>query len=308
MSNGRDDEVDMGRALIDDAAAERLLGGLVTPEDAPPGYAGVAALVQAATGPALPRELAGQAAVISACAAAVLCALEQTPTRQRRPMFARLLSAKVAAVAAATVLGATAAAAATGGLPPQAQTAVSAAASHVGISIPSGAGTGATTVSASDKPEGATSRPGQAGAGAGPDAHADFGLCTAFLAGPGDGGATSTTDTSTTSAKASSAAFSRLIGAHGGTAASTTAYCKGIIGAHQAAHPGADAPDQTGDAPGAGHAHPPASTPNTGGTGTAGQASGGSDAHGATASGGASGGEPSHQANRGNGAGNEHRP
>jgi hypothetical protein len=52
-----------GPALIDaldDNTAERLVRGRVSPDDAPPGYAGVARVLQAAAGPAVPEELAGQ--------------------------------------------------------------------------------------------------------------------------------------------------------------------------------------------------------------------------------------------------------
>ena len=52
-----------GPALIDaldDNTAERLVRGRVSPDDAPPGYAGVAKVLQAAAGPAVPEELAGQ--------------------------------------------------------------------------------------------------------------------------------------------------------------------------------------------------------------------------------------------------------
>jgi hypothetical protein len=52
-----------GPALIDaldDDTAERLVRGRVSPDDAPPGYAGVARLLQAAAGPPVPEELAGQ--------------------------------------------------------------------------------------------------------------------------------------------------------------------------------------------------------------------------------------------------------
>jgi hypothetical protein len=45
---------------LDDDTAERLLGGRVDPEDAPPGYAEVASLLRAAAGPPGPEELAGE--------------------------------------------------------------------------------------------------------------------------------------------------------------------------------------------------------------------------------------------------------
>ena len=51
-------------------------------------------------------------------------------------MLAKLLTAKVAAIAAVTMLGATGAAAATGNLPTPAQNSVATALSHVGVDLP----------------------------------------------------------------------------------------------------------------------------------------------------------------------------
>jgi hypothetical protein len=45
--------------------AERLLAGLLDPEDAPPGYAEVARVLRAAAGPPCPDELAGQPAALA---------------------------------------------------------------------------------------------------------------------------------------------------------------------------------------------------------------------------------------------------
>jgi hypothetical protein len=95
---------------LDDDTAERLLDGRVDPEDAPPGYAEVAALLRAATAPAEPDELAGQPAAMAAFRAA-----GGRPARRRRR---RVL---VAAVAIAGALFAGGAAAATGALPAAAE-------------------------------------------------------------------------------------------------------------------------------------------------------------------------------------------
>ena len=51
---------------LDDDTAERLLGGRLPPEDAPPSYAEVARFLRAAAGPPTPRELAGQPAALAA--------------------------------------------------------------------------------------------------------------------------------------------------------------------------------------------------------------------------------------------------
>jgi hypothetical protein len=50
---------------LDDDTAERLVAGRVGPDDAPPGYAGVASVLQAAAGPAEPEELAGREAALA---------------------------------------------------------------------------------------------------------------------------------------------------------------------------------------------------------------------------------------------------
>ena len=52
--------------LLDDDTAERLLGGRLPPEDAPPSYAEVARFLRAAAGPPTPGELAGQPAALAA--------------------------------------------------------------------------------------------------------------------------------------------------------------------------------------------------------------------------------------------------
>ena len=50
---------------LDADTAERLLSGRLDPDDAPPGYAEVARLLQAASGPADPAEVVGEAAAMS---------------------------------------------------------------------------------------------------------------------------------------------------------------------------------------------------------------------------------------------------
>ena len=72
-----------GRSLADplDAdTAERLVAGRVGPDDAPPGYAGVARVLQAAAGPARPEELAGREAAL-----ALFRAYGPSPGRRHRP-------------------------------------------------------------------------------------------------------------------------------------------------------------------------------------------------------------------------------
>ena len=55
---------------LDDDTAERLLAGHLHPEDAPPGYAEVARVLQAAAGPPAREELAGEEAALAGFRAA----------------------------------------------------------------------------------------------------------------------------------------------------------------------------------------------------------------------------------------------
>src|SRR5581483_11651780 len=127
----------MGWTRLDHRTADRLAGGAVTPEDAPPGWTGVAELLQAALSSA-PAELepVREAATVASMRAILLGhPVPVTPTG-RKQVLAKVLTIKVAALSGAVVLGGGVAAAATGSLPAPAQDAVSSALSHVGISVP----------------------------------------------------------------------------------------------------------------------------------------------------------------------------
>jgi hypothetical protein len=135
-------------------------------------------------------------------------------------MLAKLLSAKVVAIAATAILGVAGAAAATGELPSQAQTTVSNALSHVDISVPKHGN------SSSHGPGGGHGKSASHKADSqGANPNADFGHCTAFLA--------HHTTTSSTVPSDGSTTFSALIAGHGGTVASTIDYCKTVVAAHK---------------------------------------------------------------------------
>ena len=74
----------MGRHLLDEHTADRLLSGVLAPEDAPPGYAAVAALLVAVRQPPTPQELARCADTVLAMAEAVAVAGAPAPPRQMR--------------------------------------------------------------------------------------------------------------------------------------------------------------------------------------------------------------------------------
>jgi hypothetical protein len=200
----------MSRFPLDDATAERLLTGRLSPEDAPPGFAGLAGLVWAATGPADPAELASESQVVSAAVAAVHSASSNRPiTRRRTSMLAKLLSAKVAAVAVTSAIGAAAAA---GTLPNSAQNAVSSALSNIGISVPDSSGNAKET--AHDRSDGHIQNS---------QVLADFRKCTAFLSGPSVSARTDGASHDDGSDLSASTA------AHGGSVQSTTAYCRAVV-------------------------------------------------------------------------------
>lgn len=119
---------------LDENTAERLLSGALQPDDVPPGYAGVAHLLDAARPTTVP----------SSPPTALLAALAEgaanSTTPRRKSMLAQLFSAKVATLAVgALAVSATGAAAATGNLPPAAQDRVAAVADHVGLELPTSA-------------------------------------------------------------------------------------------------------------------------------------------------------------------------
>ncbi len=96
---------------LDRVTAERLLDGRLDGGCLPPAYAAVRNLLQAARSPALPSELAAEAAAVAAFRARPLI-----PTRRPR-VLAKVLTVKAAVVAASALSVAGVAAAATGSLP-----------------------------------------------------------------------------------------------------------------------------------------------------------------------------------------------
>jgi hypothetical protein len=96
---------------------DRVLAGRLDEADAPPGYAGVARLVAAATPPIDPGELAGKQAVVAEFVA-LARARPPTPSPRRAGVRSRLVRVKATAVVVAAVLSiGGVAAAATGHLP-----------------------------------------------------------------------------------------------------------------------------------------------------------------------------------------------
>jgi hypothetical protein len=203
---------------LDHDTADRLLAGRLDPADAPPGYAAVVKVVNAATAPATTEDLAGEP---EAVAQFVAMARSGSPTRasttRRAGVPSRLLTVKAAAAVLAAALSIGGVAAATGVFPGPAKP----PAGH-GPDTP-GCGS-ATTPGRSDAATTTTTAAGEAGSrehggdtATGPDASgpARNGLCQAWLAGQGNDHGT----------REDSPAFRALAAAAGG-ADKIAAYCQ----------------------------------------------------------------------------------
>ena len=228
MSSRRDLEGEMSRNPIDDGTAERLLAGGLSPEDAPPGYAGMAELLRATRAPGTQGELAGEPALVAAMAEVVrsVPGIRHTPLR-RKKMLSKVLTAKAASVFAASVLGATAAAAATGNLPAPAQNAISSAASSVGVNVPNKHANAHAKANAARHGHHGQAGPNGSnpGNGPGPNGSNDFGLCTAFLA--HFNGTTTTTNGNDNWMDAKP--FKALLAAHGNSVDATKTACQTVV-------------------------------------------------------------------------------
>jgi hypothetical protein len=138
MTPWDDFQDEMRGPMLDQDTCDRLLAGLVHPDDAPPGYADVARVLRAAGAPSTAEEIARQEQAVAAAARIVSHrpTHRTVPSTRRSAMRSRFFRAKVAGlVVAGTVLGTTGLAAA-GVLPDAAQNAASTVLSKVGISVP----------------------------------------------------------------------------------------------------------------------------------------------------------------------------
>src|SRR5437763_12926527 len=98
----------MGGNLLDERTADRLLSGVLAPEDAPPGYSEVTALLAAVRQPPTPQELAACSTTVVAMAENLTRAAAgaETPPMQgrRRAGLSRLLRPRIAATLTAGAL------------------------------------------------------------------------------------------------------------------------------------------------------------------------------------------------------------
>lgn len=152
----------MERLPIDLGTADRLLTGSVAPEDAPPGYEVVAALlVQTATG-SLTTELPREAETIAAAAAIVRSSQTQLSERPRRSIVRRMKLAS--ALVTAALVGATGLAFA-GSLPGAAQDIASEMLAKAGINVPGPNGNAGDHPATRGNSEGTTSEVSTSGKG-----------------------------------------------------------------------------------------------------------------------------------------------
>ena len=238
------------RLALDQGMAERLLTRRLARADAPPAYARVADLLAAASAPPDAEELAGEAAVVAAFAAAVRSRPVRLHTPRRSRVFAKLLTAKAAAVALGVLAAGGVAAAATGTLPAPAQ--------QVAHAV---FGSATSTASSATTPTTTAARAHAVGPdAAGPAAQ---GLCRAWAAGQGG----------QHGKKLDAVAFAALAKA-AGSSGNVAAYCAQVTsstggpGQGQGGPPGSLPPASTGGH-GQGQGGPPSSLPpaSTGGHG-----------------------------------------
>ena len=140
----------MGRHLLDEHTANRLLSGVLAPDDAPPGYAAVAALLVAVRQPPTPQELAAASRTVVAMAEAIARnaagAETQSVQGRRRAGLSRLLRPRIAATLMAGALALFGGLAEAGALPGPMQHAAHVLLGSIGISVPdSSSGTSPAT-------------------------------------------------------------------------------------------------------------------------------------------------------------------
>jgi hypothetical protein len=134
MSSWSDIDYEMYPVALDMETADRLLSGAVAPEDAPPGYARVARLLEGVSARPTADELAREAEIVARMVSTVGSSRSYSPRRSLMPIALsrpRITAALVAAALACTIGLATASA-----LPGAAQDIASAMLAKVGISVP----------------------------------------------------------------------------------------------------------------------------------------------------------------------------
>jgi hypothetical protein len=133
MSPWRDLESEMQRLPLDTDTADRLLAGSVAPEDAPPGYAGVATLLAAGADPPTADDVSRESETVALLAAVVRSSQPKMTKPRRRSIVPRL---RLATAIATVALAGTTGLAFAGSLPGAAQDVASTMLAKVGVSVP----------------------------------------------------------------------------------------------------------------------------------------------------------------------------
>jgi hypothetical protein len=137
MNLWSDFDCEMHPVPLDLDTADRLLAGTVAPEDAPPGYANVARLLESAAAQPTAEELSRETEVVAMVAAAVRSSSSIHSVSPRRFFMPFALSRpRITAAFVALTLACTAGLASAGSLPGAAQDIASSMLAKVGISVP----------------------------------------------------------------------------------------------------------------------------------------------------------------------------
>jgi hypothetical protein len=137
MTFWSDMEYEGYRVPLDLDTADRLLAGTVAPEDAPPGYAGVARMLDVATAEPNYGELGREAEMVALIAATVRSSPRTDSSSSRRSRMSFALSRRrVTAALVAAGLACSAGLASAGALPGAAQGIASDMLAKVGITVP----------------------------------------------------------------------------------------------------------------------------------------------------------------------------
>lgn len=137
MTFWSDMDFDMHPVALDLDTADRLLGGSVAPEDAPPGYARVASLLEAASATPGVEEFEHEREVVTILAAVVRSSSHKRRPSPRRSFMPFTLSRpRLAAAFAAATLACTGGLATAGSLPGAAQDVATAMLGKIGVAVP----------------------------------------------------------------------------------------------------------------------------------------------------------------------------
>ena len=137
MNLWSDFDCEMHPVPLDIDTADRLLAGTVAPEDAPPGYANVARLLESAAAEPTADQLSRETEVVAMVARAVRSSSSIHTASPRRFFMPFALSRpRISAAFVAVTLASTAGLASAGSLPGAAQDIASSMLAKVGISVP----------------------------------------------------------------------------------------------------------------------------------------------------------------------------